>query len=189
MNSLKFASLMIIILSVMLIVIGGLYNPNSVVDTIPPGQIHTLSFYMKSGERVNLIVRGTDYFTLYIFNESSYQNMTTGNFTSALFETTGEKVNITFTAPQTGRYYLVIANVNSPGFIQVTVEYGKANNLIVLALGIVAGAVSLLLIALDLKSGKKSIEYDARCPKCGSPVNSSWKFCPVCRQELGGDKK
>ncbi len=189
MNSVEFASLMLIILSVILVVVGGMYNPNSVVDTLPPGEIHSISFSLKSGEEVNLLVRGTDYFTLYIFNESSYENMTSGNFTSALYETTAERVNITFVAPEGGKYYLVIANINSPGFIQVTVEYGRANNWPIIATGVAVGIIAILLVVVDLRRVKREVPLDSRCPACGAQVNSSWKFCPHCRNELGGDGK
>ena len=98
-------------------------------------------------------------------------------------------VNITFVAPEGGKYYLVIANINSPGFIQVTVEYGRANNWPIIATGVAVGIMAILLVVVDLRRVKREVPLDSRCPACGAQVNSSWKFCPHCRNELGGGGK
>lgn len=189
MNTWKFASLMLMLFSVILVLLGGMYNPNAIVKTLPPGQIDMFEFSMNSGESVKLHIKSTDYITIYIFNESSGKNLSRENFTSALYESTIIDSWIIFTAPEEGKYYLVVANVNSPGFVQVTVEYGRSNNLPLLISGSTLGAVSIGIVIREIRRSKSILPKDSHCPRCGAEVRSDWNYCPVCRFELGGGKR
>jgi len=188
MDNLKFASLMLIILALIIFILAGNYNPSSVSVTLAPGQIKSLVFEMNAGERRIFELKGTDYFTFYIMNSTSYERMEESNFTDSIYMDTTEHTKIEFTAPEGGKYYIVIANINSPGFIQVVVEYAPDNQALLLSVGSILVAASLLLIIWSYRRSKRPLySLTGRCPRCGKPVDSTWKYCPYCRQELGRD--
>ena len=189
MNSLKIISLVLFIAGFVLIVLGGMYNPYSESITLASGEIKSLSFHMEANESLKLELKSTDFFTMYIMNESAYNHFQNGNFTDSYYTKTTKDIKLIFTAPQTGNYYVVIANINSEGFIDVELIYGYANLIFLTLVGIVVAIISIIILLYDIwKEKKKKIVLDSQCPYCHAMVNSSWNYCPFCRYPLGGEK-
>ncbi len=187
MSNIKLASLILITIALILMVIGSMYNPNSVVLNLKSGEIQAFEFSMHTDEIHTFKFSGTDRFTVYLMNESEYNNMERSNFTNSIWSNTTASSIVTFRAPQTGNYYFVIANVNSLHSIQVKVIYGSFNGIYLLligfALGLFAGG---LAIYEGLKNRERKVVYDSKCPWCGAPVDSSWHYCANCGHELEG---
>ena len=190
MNSLKLGSLILMVIGLIAIILGGLYNPQSAVTTLGPGEVKSFTFYMQGGMRYVFQFKGTDYFTLYIMNKTSYERIEESNFTDSIYSDTVEKTTISFTAPKSGEYYFVIANVNSNGYVQVVMEYGASNGEIAILVGTAFSATAIIVAFYDYRRNKRKREIlDSTCPECGAPVNSSWEFCPGCGTELQEGEK
>ncbi len=190
MNSLKLVSLMLMLVGLIAMLLGGLYNPQSVVTTMGPGEVKSFVFSMNKGESNVFELKGTDYFTFYLMNESSYDRIENSNFTDSMYAGTVKKTTISFTAPESGKYYFVIANVNSQGYLQVVMNYGASNGGIAIITGVIFSTTGIAVVFYDYrKSAKKKEVLDATCPNCGAPVNSSWDFCPACGADLKGEGK
>ena len=183
MRILKIASIFVFLVGLTLLILGILYNPSSINDILASGQIKDYEFNMHTNETVRFQISGTDCFTMYITNNTSLNNIT--NFSASLYTATGKNIKIEFTAPQTGRYHLIIANVNSDGSVGISIIYGSSNNLLYIIAGVVISIVAIFLPILDYMLTKKKREkIDSRCPECGRPVSSSWNYCPYCRHPL-----
>ncbi len=190
MRKIKFIALLLILLSLSLFIVAGTYNPQSTTLTLSLGELKSIRFSMRGGESVNLNIHGTDYFTLYIMNESAYDNLENSNFTDSLYVNTAKNMSLRFTAPSSGEYYIVIANVNTKGYLQVVIAYGESNNLPILLVAIILGGTSIAVVIYDIiKSKNHKVVLDATCPNCGAPVNSEWNHCPNCGFQLRGGER
>ncbi|NPA74645.1 MAG: zinc ribbon domain-containing protein [Euryarchaeota archaeon] len=181
MRVLVWISLFMVILSVILLILGGMYNPNSVHELMLPGQISAYAFTMHSGEKVTLTIKGTDYFTFYLMNESAYNHLSNGNFTDSYYANTTQSDTFTFTAPSSGKYYIVLAAVNSQTSVEVTIIYGASNTLPLLLSGVGVGITGLALAGYEVFKKPAEPDYDTFCPNCGTPMKSTWNYCPQCR--------
>ncbi len=177
-------SLVVLIISVIMILLSGMYNPESTSAVLSPGEISAYSFTMHAGEQEKFTLRGTDYFTFYIMNSSSYNNLSSGNFTCSYYANTTREDTFVFTAPTTGTYYIVIANVNSRQHVEITLIYGSGSTFFLLLIGVVVALISFLMLIYSLMESRADDDYDSRCPHCGTPVKKGWKYCPNCRYEL-----
>ena len=183
MRVLKIISIFVFLAGLTLLILGALYNPSSTNLILANGQIKDYEFDMHANETTKFQISGTDYFTIYIMNSSSVRNLT--NFSGALYTATGKNINIEFTAPQAGKYHLIIANVNSNGFVSVSIVYGPSNNIPYLIAGILVSITAIILPVIDYFIGRRKREkINTKCPECGRPVSSSWNYCPYCRHPL-----
>ena len=185
MSYMKLISLLLITSGLILILLGGMYNPQSAVVTMGPGQVRALEFSMRGGATQEFNLKGTDYFTFYIMNETSYSRIEESNFTDSLYGETVKNTSILFTAPEDGKYYFVIANVNSRGYLQVVVEYGVQNNIALLISGFSLAMVAVLISFQDYRNNiRRRDVITAKCPNCGADVSESWQYCPSCGYRL-----
>ncbi len=184
----KILSLLMVLVSISLIVLSGTYNPHNYVMTFSRGEIKSVALNLRAGESESITLKGTDTFTFYIMNESKYNSIENGNFTGSLYVNTTTGESLIFTAPSSGVYYLVIANVNTPGFLQVSVDYGSHNGMYLFLSGVLLFVASILVLIYDLlNSRQEPVSYDSVCPNCGTKVSKSWHYCPNCRFILKGD--
>ncbi len=184
MNSLKLASLILMVIGLIAIVLGGLYNPQSAVVTMGPGEVKSFVFSMNKGISYTFQLKGTDYFTFYIMNETSYDRIEKSNFTDSIYSDTVKNTTISFVPPESGTYYFVIANVNSQGYVQVVLKYGESNGTIAIIIGAAFSISAIGVSFYDYRKNKRKEEMDEKCPHCGAPVSSSWEFCPHCGSRL-----
>ncbi len=183
MRILKILSIFVFLAGLTLLILGALYNPSSINIILENGQIKDYEFNMHMNETTEFQITGTDCFTVYIINDTSLNNAT--NFSASLYTASGHNMNIEFTAPQSGRYHLLIANVNSDGAIGVSIIYSSGNNLPYEIFGIVLSIIAISLPVIDYFIEKRKKEkIDMKCPECGMPVSSSWNYCPYCRYPL-----
>ncbi len=185
----KIVSLVLFIAGFILIILGGMYNPYSEEITLSSGEIKGFSFHLKTNESMTLELSSTDFFTMYIMNETTYKKSTNGNFSGSYYTKTTKDIKLKFTAPEEGSYYIIIANINSQGFISVDIIYGYENLIILTIAGIVTIIFSVIITIYEIwKEKKKEIILDSVCPYCHAKINSSWNYCPVCRYPLRGEK-
>ena len=185
MHTLNWISMFMVFIAVIFLTVGGLYNSNSINNTYSPGQISAYSFTMSKGEIETLEIKSTDYFTFYIMDSETYKNATHGNFTGSIYANTTRDAVIRFAAPKNGVYYIVIANVNTKGYIEVSIIYGQSREQIFIAMGALLGVLSVgVAVYQYIKERRSKDIMDANCPYCGSPVKTSWNFCANCRYKL-----
>ncbi len=185
----KIIALILFIAGFILIILGGMYNPYLEEITLSPGEIKGFTFHLKTNESMTVELSSTDFFTMYIMNESTYKNSMNGNFSGSYYTKTTKDVRLRFTAPKDDTYYIVIANINSQGFISVDLIYGYENMILLMLAGVIAILVSIVITIYEIwKEKNKKIILDATCPYCNAKINSSWNFCPVCRYPLRGEK-
>jgi len=190
MDSRKIMALITFIVGFTLILIGGLYNPYSTPVTLKPGSYSAYMFHLRENQTKIFTVESLDVLTVYVANESGYQNaMDEGNFSSCYSTFTGKFISIKFTAPKEGKYYVIIANFNSESSIEATFSFGSKEMWPLIILGSLTSLLSLGILLHSMKKDKERIKLNARCPYCGMPINSSWNYCPSCRYPLRGDKK
>ncbi len=186
MRILKIISIFVFLLGLVLIILGAFYNPSSINDMLSKGEIKDYEFNMEKNESITLYVTGTNYFTLYIMNDTSFKHAS--NFSSSLYTDTAKSMRFKFTAPQTGKYHLIIANVNSEETIGISINYGKQNIWYLIPIGIIICSIAIILPIYDHLSSLKKIEIkNSVCPECGRPVSSLWNYCPYCRHPLKDD--
>ncbi len=185
MHGKKILALVVFLGGFSLIVFGGLYNPYSTMVSLPPGSYQGYSFTLHQGEATIFRLKSHDIFTVYIYNESGFQNaMTNGNFSLCYYTTTGDDIEIQFTPPDTGKYYVIIANFNSATYIDIDFSYGSQELWALVLLGSIMCIFAVLLVAISVREDKKFPPLDSICPYCGKRVSSEWNFCPYCREPL-----
>ncbi len=190
MDSRKTLALIVFIGGFTLILLGGLYNPYSTAVSLAPGSYSAYMFHMRANQTKIFTIESVDVVTVYISNESGYENaMERGNFSSCYYTTTGKLISLKFTAPRDGDYYVIIANFNSRGSVEATFSYGEKEMWSLITLGALLTIMSFLVLIWSMKRDREMVEPDAICPHCGMPVHTSWNYCPYCRYPLRGDKR
>ncbi|AGB04789.1 hypothetical protein AciM339_0915 [Aciduliprofundum sp. MAR08-339] len=189
MNSVKIAVLLVFVLGMTLVVLGGVFNPYTEVVNLPEGGFRGIGFRMYGGEVVSYNLTSFHTFTVYIMSKSEfYKLLNNGTFNGSYYTQTGRAMELSFSVPKTGIYYIVIANFNSKTAIEVDLTFKKTLNwplAIAGSLIVILSTISLLfVIHLDTKKPPR----DSQCPNCKREVSSRWRFCPYCRYELGGEK-
>ncbi len=185
MRAMVWLSLIIIVISVIMLILSGMYNPDSSTNVMAPGEISAYSFEMRAGSSERFTIRGTDYFTFYVMNESAYESLSHGNFTGSYYANTTRQESFVFTAPESGKYYIVIANVNTKNSVEITLIYGPGDNTILRLIGFAIGLIGIGSAAYEYREMTREEKYDTVCPKCGTPMKSTWNFCPKCRYQRG----
>jgi hypothetical protein len=103
--------------------------PNVKADThnanIPPGLYLYLIMQMGAGVQLDFTVTSSAYVDVYVFDETNYnQYIIDGTYSSALFTSTQVMtVSDSVTAQTQGKYYVIVANLNSNTTAIVAVDY------------------------------------------------------------------
>ncbi len=190
MNSRKILAFVMFVGSLTLILIGGLYNPYSQPVDLQPGNYVAYEFNMNQNETRHFDFESMDFFTVYIANQTAYEeSMKNGNFSSCYYTASGKDIHVDFTAPKDGSYYVIIANFNSRGFIEVVFSYGQREIYSLIATGAVLGILAIGVTLWSMREDNKPPVLDSICPYCGNRVNSSWNFCPYCDYPLRREEK
>ena len=190
MNAKKVVALLLFVAGITLVILGGVYNPYTDVINLPQGTFRGIGFTMRQGEVSTYHISSVDVFTVYIMNSTEFHKlMNHGTFNGSYYTNTGRSMNLEFKAPKGGVYYIIIANFNSQGNIEVDFSYKKGIDLPLIIIGSGVVAFSLLILSWEIMKSKKGEKLDMICPECGNRVSRKWNYCPYCRHDLRGDKK
>ena len=190
MNTKKVVALLLFVTGITLVVLGGVCNPYTNVIDLPQGTFRGIGFSMQQGEVSTYHISSLDVFTVYIMNSTKfYKLMNHGTFNGSYYTGTGRSMHLEFKAPKGGVYYIIIANFNAQGNIEVDFSYKKGIDLPLIIIGTAVVAASFLILSLEIVRSKKRKELDMICPECGNRVSGNWNYCPYCRHELRGDRK
>jgi len=188
-NAWKLTALVVFMAGLTLVILGGVYNPYTDVVNLPQGGFRGIGFNMYEGETVSYHLSSLERFTVYIMNSTEFHKlMNNGTFNGSYYTHTGKNMNLEFKAPKDDVYYIVIANFNSQGGIEVDFAYRKGMSMPLFLGGSIIVVISIIILIIDLMNVKK-VNKNKVCPECGREVSEEWNYCPYCRHELRGDEK
>ncbi len=184
-SSRKIAIFLIFVMGLTLLILGGVYNPYTEYVDLPSGGFRGIGFKLYEGEVATYNLSSFDRFTVYIMNKTEFEKLLdNGTFNGSYYTATGRSMELEFTPPRTGVYYIVIANFNSKGGIEVEFTFKKSINWTFSIIGTVIVLLASIFLFLELRNLVKRPGTNARCPECGMEVNTSWNYCPYCGTEL-----